>query len=78
MWYCDQLEKFGHHAIARFTRFRVPGERESIEVKKVQLTLDTATHPIPGQRYEFVKDKAGTESFVPYTPPPPKDTPPSP
>lgn len=71
MWHCDQLEKFLNHATARFTRFRDPNDRSSIEVKRVTLTLDTATHPVPGQHYDFLKDtETGAESFIPYVPKP--------
>lgn len=70
-WYCDQLEKFAHHALARFTHFPDPTDRSKVEVKRVQLTLDTASHPTPGQSYAFAKDAdTGVESFTPWQDPP--------
>lgn len=73
MWHCDLLEKFPHHAIARFVKLQ-PVSKENPSgtplVKRVQLSLDTATHPAVGDHYDFVKDaKTGAESFVPYVPP---------
>jgi hypothetical protein len=68
MFHCDQLEKFTHHAIARFVKLRpaTPDNPQGLPlVKRVQLSLDTATHPVPGQYYDFNPDG----SFTPYVPP---------
>ena len=69
-FYCDQLEKFINHAVARFTHAPDPQDRTKVEVKRVQFTLDTATHPVPGRHYEFIKDPdTGAESMIEYVPP---------
>lgn len=69
MFHCDQLEKFTTYAEARFVQ--PAAAQEPQQVRRVQYTLDVATHPTPGRWYELVKDPdTGVEIFVRATPKP--------
>lgn len=68
MWHCDQLEKFPTFAEARFVE-PAGAIGTAPQVRRVQYTLDVATHPTPGRWYDLVKDPdTGAESFTPAAP----------